>query len=48
METTVPPDGGVSIAIRPPWASTTRLAIGRPYPVPRLRVVSQTLVGKAG
>ena len=33
------PDAGTSICIWPPCASTTRLAIGRPSPVPRCLVV---------
>lgn len=39
--TTVPPAGGVSIVNRPPCASTTRFAIGKPRPVPRLLVVKK-------
>ena len=40
-EIVVPPSGGMSIWIVPPWASTTRFAIGSPRPVPRCFVVKK-------
>ena len=39
LVTVVPPDGGDWIEIRPSWASTNRLVVGRPRPLPFFLVV---------